>query len=126
MAELTSGPKFVDYVSAYVPDEMKQWVELRAERHHDNVNASDVVRWLLRNAMEKRPAGVPLPRQRQKIGEAWTALLPSWIEPEVKDWVRATAKEFDVPMGSVLRWVITAEIEREARPARRPRREVVG
>jgi hypothetical protein len=126
VAELTSGPKFVDYVSAYVPDDMKTWIEARAAREDGDVNSSDVVRWLLRTAMEKAPEGMPETRKRQPVGEAWTSLVSSYIEPEVKEWVRKTARDEGVPMGSVLRWVIGAEILREAQPARRPRREVVG
>ena len=142
MAELEPGRKFTAYICAYAHADMKAWLKQRAKdestRRDTLVRDSDVLRWLLRRAMEELPPGAPEPRGRV-VGNAMKALISSYVEPETRHWAEKTAKDLGVPLSSIVRWVVADEMDRQTvttapdpvpetaiQPARRRRRDIVG
>lgn len=137
-----SAKAFPEYIGVYVRPEMKAWVESRARREGDEFTESDVLRWLLKRAMRQRPAGDPAPRGRSRTGEAMSDLLTVNLDTPTRAWIEKIAAGYgtrthpktgrvsaNIPLGSVVRWVVEQEMEAEKTtpPARRrPRREVVG
>lgn len=119
-AHLRTG-RMTSYVSCYVVPELKTWLDARAKAGPEGTRRSDVLRWLIEQAMEKLPAGSP---ERAGRSSGMTAYINAYVPDEMNTWVAETAAGFGVKKSDVLRWLIEAE-RAGAVSVRRSRRDVI-